>query len=83
MRRTHHSKVTSPSRALDPGYALGYAVRFAGVIQGMEGRIQVLASLAPFTQLVGSNIRVIHEQVKHSSWMTEENLAPDTKEPNW
>ncbi len=45
----------------------GYAMRCAGVIQGKEGRIQVLAGLAPSSQTVGSNIRVIHEQAKRSS----------------
>jgi hypothetical protein len=29
--------------------------------------IQVLASLAPSSQTVGSNVRVTHEQAKHSS----------------
>jgi hypothetical protein len=32
-----------------------------------EVRIQVLASLGPPSQTVGSNIRVMHEQAKHSS----------------
>jgi len=33
--------------------------------------MQMLAGLAPSSQTVGSNIRVIHEQGKHSSWMAE------------
>jgi hypothetical protein len=45
----------------------GYAAQCAGDIQGKEGRIQVLAGLAPSSQTVGSNIRLIHEQAKCSS----------------
>jgi hypothetical protein len=45
----------------------GYAARCAGAIQGKEGGIQVLAGLAPSSQTVGSNIRVIHERAKRSS----------------
>ncbi len=52
-----------------------YAARCTGTIQGKEGGIQVLAGLAPSSQTVGSNIRVIHEQAKRSSWMTEVNIA--------
>jgi len=39
-----------------------------------EGGIQVLASLAPSSQTVGSLFRVIHEQAKHNSRMTEVNI---------
>jgi hypothetical protein len=49
---------------------LGCAARCAGAIQGKEGRIQVLVGLT-----VVSNIRVIHEQAKRSSWMIEANVA--------
>jgi hypothetical protein len=42
-------------------------VQCAGAIQGKEGGIQVLAGLAPSSQRVGSDIRVILEQAKHSS----------------
>ncbi len=56
----------------------GYSVQCASAIQGMEGGIQVLAGLVPSSQTVGSNIRVIHEQAKHSSLMTEANIAPAT-----
>jgi hypothetical protein len=45
----------------------GYTVRCTGAIQGKEGGIQELAGLAPSSQTVGSNIRVIHEQAKLSS----------------
>ena len=45
----------------------GYVVRCAGTIQGKEGRLQVLAGLAPSSQTVGSNKRVIHVQAKRSS----------------
>ncbi len=38
----------------------GYTAQHGGTIQE-EGRIQVLAVLAPSSQTVGSNIRVIHE----------------------
>ncbi len=48
-----------------------------------EGGIQVLANLAPSSQTVGSNIRVIHEQAKRSSKMTEVNIALATLEPSW
>jgi hypothetical protein len=47
-------------------------------IQGKEGGKQVLVSLAPPSQTAGSNIRVIDEQAKHSSWMTEASIAPVT-----
>jgi hypothetical protein len=43
----------SPSTALAPGV-------HRGTIQGKEGGIQVLAGLAPSSQTVGSNERVIH-----------------------
>jgi hypothetical protein len=46
---------------------LGYAVQCAGPIQGKKGGIQVLAGLAPSSRTLGLNIRVIHEQAKHSS----------------
>jgi len=42
-----------------------------GAIQGKEGRIQVLARLAPCSQTVVSNKRVIHEQA--NSLTTEAN----------
>ncbi len=58
----------------------GCATWCASAIQGKEGRIQVLAGLAPSSQTVGSNIRVIHEQAKSSSRMTEVNVAPATSE---
>ncbi len=45
----------------------GHAAWCAGAIQGKEGGIQVLAELAPSSQIVGSNKRVIHEQAKNSS----------------
>jgi len=45
----------------------GYATWCMGAIQGKEGGIQVLAGLAPSSQTVGSNIRVINEQGKRSS----------------
>jgi len=45
----------------------GYAMQCAGAIQGKEGRIQVLAGLAPSSQTIGSNIRVIREKPKCSS----------------
>jgi hypothetical protein len=38
--------------------SLGYAARCAGTFKGKEGRIQVLAGLAPFSQTIGSIIRV-------------------------
>ncbi len=38
----------------------------AGAIQGKEGGIQVLAGLAPSSQTVETNKRVIHEQAKRS-----------------
>ncbi len=44
-----------------------YATRCVGGIQGKEGGIQVLAGLAPSSQTVGFNIRVIHEQAKRST----------------
>jgi hypothetical protein len=40
-------------------------------MEGKEGGIQVLAGLAPSSQTVGSNIRVIHEQAKRSSQTTK------------
>jgi hypothetical protein len=46
----------------------GYAVQWVGAIQGKEGGIQVLAGLAPSSQTVGYNIKVIHEQAKRRSW---------------
>ncbi len=51
----------------------GCAVQCVGTIWGKEGGIQVLAGLAPSSQTIGSNKRVIHEQVKRSSWTTEVN----------
>ncbi len=42
----------------------GFAMRCAGAIQGKEGGIQMLAGLAPSSQTVGSNIRVIREQAR-------------------
>jgi len=53
----------------------GLGAQSAGTIQGKEGGMQVLAGLAPSSQTVGSNKRVIHEQAKHSSWMTEANIT--------
>ncbi len=61
----------------------GYAAQCVGAMQGKEGRIQVLAGQAPSSQTVGSNIWVIHEQVKHRSWMTEVNIALATSEQTW
>jgi hypothetical protein len=52
-----------PSKAL----AAGVCRTVCGTIQGKEGGIQVLAGLAPSIQTVGSNIRVIHEQVKQTA----------------
>ena len=49
------------------GRSGGYAVQCTGAIQGKEGGIQVFAGQAPSSQTVGSNIRVIHVQVKRSS----------------
>jgi hypothetical protein len=44
----------------------GYAALCVGAIQGKEGNwIQVLANLAPSSQIVGFNIRVIHEKAKY------------------
>ncbi len=54
----------------------GYTMRCAGAIQGKEGGIQMLAGLAPSSQTVGPNIRVIHEQRKRSSWTVQVNEAP-------
>jgi hypothetical protein len=45
----------------------GHAALCAGTIHGKEGRMQVLAGLAPSSQTVGSNKRVIHVQAKCSS----------------
>ncbi len=45
----------------------GHATRCAGNIQGKEGRIQVLAGLAPSSQTVESNKRVIYEQAEGTS----------------
>jgi hypothetical protein len=42
----------------------------------------MLAGLAPSSQTVGSNIRVIHEQAKPSSRMTQVNEAMTTSEPS-
>jgi hypothetical protein len=56
-----------------PAYTPGYAGRCTGAIQGKEGGIQVFAGLAQSSQTDRSNIRVIHDQVKRSSWMTEAN----------
>jgi hypothetical protein len=60
-------KVLSPLNQL---LLPGYVTWCQGAIQGKEGRIQVLAGLAPSSQTVGSNIRVILGQVECSSWMT-------------
>jgi hypothetical protein len=63
----------------------GYAVQYECAIQGKDDGIQVLAGLAPSSQTVGANIKVICEQVKRSSWMTEvteANIAPATLEPS-
>jgi hypothetical protein len=38
----------------------GYAVQC--IVQGKEGMIHVLADLAPSSQILGYNIRVVHEQ---------------------
>jgi len=46
----------------------GYTSWFAGVIHGKERVIQVLAGLAPLSQIMGSLPKVIHQQAKHSSW---------------
>ncbi len=51
----------------------GHASLCAGTIQGKEGRMQVLAGIAPSSQTIGSNKRVIHVQAKRSSWTTEAN----------
>ncbi len=68
---THQSKVPSPLNNIGGGGKApssgGYATRCAGAIQGKAGGIQVLAGVAPSSQTVGSNIRVIHERAKHSS----------------
>jgi len=56
----------------------GFAMRCAGAIQGKEGGIQMLAGIAPSSQTVGSNIRVIHEQAKGSSWVTEADITSVT-----
>jgi hypothetical protein len=42
------------------GWLPGYTAWCADAIQGKEGGIQVLAGLAPSSQTVGSNKRVIH-----------------------
>jgi hypothetical protein len=67
---THHSKVPSPINNIEGGGKApssgGYATRCAGAIQRKAGGIQVLAGVAPSSQTVGSNIRVIHERAKHS-----------------
>jgi hypothetical protein len=47
--------------------------RCTGAIHGKEGRIQVLAGLAPSSQTVGSLFRGIHEQAKRSLGTTEAN----------
>jgi len=59
-----------------------YAGQCAGAIPGKEGGIEVLAGLAPSSQTVGSNIRVIHEQAKHSSLMTKVKVTLATSEPS-
>jgi hypothetical protein len=61
----------------------GYAMPYACAIQGKDDGIQVLAGLAPSSQIEGYNIRVIHEQAKNSSWTTEANMALATSEPSW
>jgi hypothetical protein len=74
-----HHTVNPPHKGAFPPqwcWLPGYAVWCADAIQGKEGRIQVLAGLAPSSQTVGSNKRVIHEQAKRSPWKTEANLAP-------
>jgi hypothetical protein len=61
----------------------GYTAWCAGAIQGKDGGIQVLVGLASSSKTVGSNIRVIHEQAKHSSLMTEANIALATLQQSW
>jgi len=81
-----HNAVYLPIKVLSPLnwlFLLGYATWCASAIQGKEGRIQVLAGLAPSSQTVGSNIRVLHEQAKRSSGMTEVKLAPNTWQQSW
>ncbi len=50
----------------------------AGTIQGEEGGMQVLARLAPSSQTVRFNIRVIQEQANLSLSKTKAKLAPVT-----
>jgi hypothetical protein len=61
----------------------GYAMQCAGAIQGKEGGTQVLASLAPSSQTVGSIMRVIYEQGKRSSGTTEANIALVARQQSW
>ncbi len=68
---THRSKAFSPHLSLAP--RVYQVVRRNHSRQG--GWIQVLASLSPSSQTVGSNIRVIHKQVNCSSWMKEHLAA--------
>ena len=57
----------------------GYTVKCVGAIQGKEGRIQVLARLAPCSQTVVSNKRVIHEQAKLINDRSEQHSHPGSK----
>jgi hypothetical protein len=70
VQPSHHSKATFTLNGSEGGKAPlsgRYAAQCAGAIQGKEGGIQVLAGLAPSSQIVGTNIRLIHEQVKRGS----------------
>jgi hypothetical protein len=65
-------------KALSPSTGFGswrYTAWCVGTIQGKESTIQVLASLAPSSQTVGSNIRVIPDKLKCSSWAIEADIA--------
>jgi hypothetical protein len=61
----------------------GYAAQWVGTIQGKEGGTQVLAGLAPSSQKVESDIRVIHEQAMCSSWITEANITSHQREDRY
>jgi hypothetical protein len=50
-----------------------------GAFHGKEGTMQVLAGLAQSSQTVGSLFRVIREQEKCNSWMTDVNTVPYNK----
>ncbi len=75
-------KGASPSTAFRGKLPLSdeYTVQCTGTIQWKEVGIQVLEGLVPSSQTVGSNISVIHEQAKCSSWMSEANIAPATSQ---